>query len=417
MNKAPPPQRGAVLILFAVLLPILLGFAALAMDVAFVVMTKARMQNAADAAALAGASGLLAGDNLANARLTALNLANLNGYTADASTVVTISNPPGANPNGTTPTFAADTTYVRATIVQTVDTYFAKILGFSTIALTATAVAAPGNLALPCMMSMASNLSGALTITGNGTIVANNCNIVVNSTSPTAMRITGNVSVTASAINVVGGYTKTGNGTISTVTTNAPVLADPFASIPKPSFTSCTYTSFFRTGNGAITLNPGTYCDGITITGNHSVAFNPGLYLVYGGGILLTGNISPISGTGVTIYNSGNGTSYPYGDITITGNTTVNLAAPTTGIYSGMLMMQDPANTRDATFTGNSGSTYLGNLYFPRAGLTLTGNVSTTIPMGAVVAEDIFITGNTSFSLTNTYGNSSTTGKKINLYQ
>jgi hypothetical protein len=38
---------------------------------------------------------------------------------------------------------------MRATIVQTADTYFAKIWGFSTIALTATAVAAPGNLALP----------------------------------------------------------------------------------------------------------------------------------------------------------------------------------------------------------------------------------------------------------------------------
>jgi hypothetical protein len=37
--------------------------------------------------------------------------------------------------------------------------------------------------------------------------------------------------------------------------------------------------------------------------------------------------------------------------------------------------------------------------------------------MGAVVADDITITGNTSFSLTNTYSNSSTTGKKINLYQ
>jgi Flp pilus assembly protein TadG len=149
MSKKAPPQRGAVLILFAVLLPILLGFAALAVDVAFVVMTKARMQNAADAAALAGASGLLAGETTASARLTALNLANLNGYTADAFTVVTISNPPGANPNGTTPTFAADATYVRATIVQTVGTYFAKTWGFSTIALTATAVAAPGNLALP----------------------------------------------------------------------------------------------------------------------------------------------------------------------------------------------------------------------------------------------------------------------------
>jgi len=51
-------QRGAVAILFVLCLPVLLGFAALAVDLARLNLTKVELQNAADAAALAGAHSL-----------------------------------------------------------------------------------------------------------------------------------------------------------------------------------------------------------------------------------------------------------------------------------------------------------------------------------------------------------------------
>lgn len=51
-------QRGVVVIWFALLLPVLLGFAALAVDLARLGTVKAELQNAADAAALGGARSL-----------------------------------------------------------------------------------------------------------------------------------------------------------------------------------------------------------------------------------------------------------------------------------------------------------------------------------------------------------------------
>jgi len=51
-------QRGAVAILFVLCLPVLLGFAALAVDLARLQLVKIELQNAADAAALAGARSL-----------------------------------------------------------------------------------------------------------------------------------------------------------------------------------------------------------------------------------------------------------------------------------------------------------------------------------------------------------------------
>ncbi|TCD47266.1 hypothetical protein E0L29_09050 [Chlorobium sp. N1] len=51
-------QRGSAALLFALFLPVLLGFAALAVDLARVQLTRIELQNAADAAAMAGARSL-----------------------------------------------------------------------------------------------------------------------------------------------------------------------------------------------------------------------------------------------------------------------------------------------------------------------------------------------------------------------
>ncbi len=55
INKELHGQRGVVLILFALLLPVLFGFMALAIDLARINLSRIELQNAADAAALAGA--------------------------------------------------------------------------------------------------------------------------------------------------------------------------------------------------------------------------------------------------------------------------------------------------------------------------------------------------------------------------
>src|SRR5665648_735652 len=52
-------QDGAMAILFALLLPVLIGFAGLAVDIGHMYVVKGQLQNAADAGALAGARGLV----------------------------------------------------------------------------------------------------------------------------------------------------------------------------------------------------------------------------------------------------------------------------------------------------------------------------------------------------------------------
>src|SRR5512145_507860 len=61
-NRTLRAQRGSVMIFIAVSLAACLAFAVLAIDVGAIFVTRVQLQNAADAAALAGASALLNAD-------------------------------------------------------------------------------------------------------------------------------------------------------------------------------------------------------------------------------------------------------------------------------------------------------------------------------------------------------------------
>lgn len=409
------PQSGVVAIVVAVLLPLLVGFLALAVDVGYLLLTRNKMQISADAAALVAAGSLAHGQNINTANALALAATAANGFTNGIqTTLVTIAIPPGG-----AGTFANDPTYARVTVSQTTLTFFASIFGVASALTSATAVSGPAGAGNPCMLTLGSSGSGALSVVGNSTVIASNCGIFVNSNSPSAIQLTGNVSLTAGSISVLGGISKNGNVDTSPVTTGAPASINPFLNFPAPAFTSCTFTNFSRSGNGNIDLTPGTYCGGINITGNHTVSLSSGMYVLYGGGFNVSGNISPISGAGVTIYNSGSGISGPnaYSGLNLNGNVVMQLSAPLTGSYAGMLFMQNPLNTQASSIVGNSGSTFAGNLYFPQSQLNLTGNSGTSIPMGSVVAQKVSLTGNSNLSMTNIYGSSGSTGIRMGLYQ
>jgi len=292
------------------------------------------------------------------------------------------------------------------------------IFGMTQTSTAATAVAGPSGSSLPCMLTLASSSAGALVVQGNALVNANTCGIYVNSSNLSAMQVSGNVTLTARTIQVVGDYKATGNVTITPIPTiGAAATPNPFAALPMPIFSGCTFTHFSRSGNGSLTLTPGTYCGGIKLTGNYAVNFDPGMYVLYGGGLNFSGNISPVRGAGVSFYNTGNSSNYPYSALNLAGNISLNLAAPTTGTYSGMLFMQDPLNTLSASLFGNAGALLAGNLYFPKNKLTLTGNTGTDIPIGTVVALKVSVQGNTKFSMTNAYGSGAGGNLRSGLYK
>lgn len=126
MSRRRSRERGAVTIWVVLTLVVLIGFVALTTDYGLLVLNRRSLQNATDAAALAGARDLLsfAGDTAAaeKANDTALNVAAANGLGQGLDDVaVTIDNSGGTSSSGKPFT-------IEVTARRTVATPFAKVM-------------------------------------------------------------------------------------------------------------------------------------------------------------------------------------------------------------------------------------------------------------------------------------------------
>jgi hypothetical protein len=101
-------------------------------------------------------------------------------------------------------------------------------------------------------------------------------------------------------------------------------------------------------------MNAGTY---VLKTAPRSNPTNYGLTVDLG---------TTVTGTGVTFYNSAGPIQFNFSSFTFGG---VNLVAPTSGTYEGMLFFQPSSNTTQANIIGSSSfNTVLqGTYYFPGA--------------------------------------------------
>jgi parallel beta-helix repeat protein len=293
---------------------------------------------------------------------TDLGTAALSGGTATLTTSAL-----NAGPHVITATYGGDGTFLGtvATLTQTVT---------------------------PSILVLNPTASGALSLSGSSSIAIPG-NLVVDSSSPTALTETGHASVTAASIRVVGGVSLSGSATLTpTATTGVAAVADPLAGLTGPSTTGLTNYGAVSYTNGAHTLSPGIYTS-IKASGTASLTLSPGVYLIEGGGVTVTGSAS-VSGTGVTLYNTSS--NYPsntgsYGGITLSGNGTFSLTAPTGGPYAGVVLFQARANTRAISLSGGAAAGLGGTVYAPAALLFLGGNASVN---GALVVNQLSLTGN-----------------------
>lgn len=123
-------EQGQAMVMAAFAMVVILGFAAFAVDIGHIAVQKSDLQNAADAAALAGVAEM---PSSANAVSTAVNYAKLNGMVV-ATNNVTLD---GEKVNAT----SIGTKQLRVECSRQVDYYFASVLGFESKVVTAVAVA------------------------------------------------------------------------------------------------------------------------------------------------------------------------------------------------------------------------------------------------------------------------------------
>jgi hypothetical protein len=149
--------------------------------------------------------------------------------------------------------------------------------------------------------------------------------------------------------------------------TGAAVVADPLLGVDEPAFEACDFNNY--AASGTVTLQPGTYCNGIRLNNNARVTLASGNYLIYGGGIDARTN-SRLSGTDVTIFILRNG------NIAINSSAIVNLAAPTAGSHAGFVIFESRAVVLGAASHSipiAATGMLEGVVYTPRSALRING--------------------------------------------
>lgn len=351
---------------------------------------RSTMQDALDAAVLAGAAHGGDADDRAAAARSFFN-ANRNPIIRDAEAQ-----------------FEAEGRFVTGMGSMTMPTVFAVLFGRETIEISADARAERSSMSV-CLLGLNGLDNGAFDINGNPDLQAPDCAVHANSGSGRAMTQEGNAPAKAGLFSVRGGART--NGFSPTPRVGQEVVADPYAHLPFMQHEVCDE----RRSKGLVvradvTLQPGTYCGGINITGSGvKVTMAPGEYVMVNGSLLVNGNAT-LEGREVVVGFTGSDAT-----LRVWGNGSVDLTSPTSGTYANMQFFQDRDDARGrgawVSIGGNGGPT-LGNdqsklsidgaAYFPTQNFWVYGAAQVEInsPGLAVVADKIWFQGSAKIEVT-----------------
>jgi len=259
-----------------------------------------------------------------------------------------------------------------------------------------------------CVLALgSSNQQGALTVSGaSNSVTMTGCTLGTNSTNNKAIKNqTGTMS--ADCIYSAGGVQGTPTTTAcSGALTNQPTVTDPFEeAVTKPTdadFDNCATDggSFSLSGNKATgTISEAVYCSISMSANNGTLTMSSGTYYIDRGDFRVTSG-GTVSATGVVIVFGDSTGSNDCGGLTISGSSSVNITAPTSGNFVGIAFYRSSScdANDDFKFTGSTASAIEGAVYNPSGDVSMTGT-------GAISGNCLQVIGDkVTFSGTSTLG-------------
>jgi len=273
---------------------------------------------------------------------------------------------------------------------------FTAIWSTSPFPITARAVAVGGG-GVGCMLALNKTAAGAVTVQGSAKVTLKNCSLYDNSNSGSALTVGGSGSLSAYTVGVVGGTSGNGISATNGIRTGVAAATDPYASTSFGSFSGCKEHNF--KANKSVTIDPGVYCSGISVTAGATLTLNPGVYYIDRGDLSVVGNAT-ITGTGVTlVFTSSTGSDWA--TASIGSNAVVNLTAPTSGATAGIVLFADRNMPSGTAFklTGGGTQTFGGAIYVPKAALEFVGGYESGQGCTQVIADTISFAGNSNVTL------------------
>jgi hypothetical protein len=413
-------RAGTVAVAACICLVTLLSVLALSLDGGLLLDKRRKTQAAADAAALAAASELYRSwfsnkglDNGPRSGYTgpaagtiaafAKEVAKANGFEDGQNGVtVEVHIPPTSGP------FANSYGHVEVKISATQPRYFSQVFGSDTaVPVGARAVARGRDSTIDNgIIVLNPTVKGSFQTSGGGAVtVGGSAGVIVDSNHAEAMIANGGGSVAAPYYDVTGvdGWETPGGGTFAgTIHSGVEPTPDPLRNVPQPDPSTLVVRSTKKLTHSSannLTLQPGVYIGGISMTGKGSITLNPGIYYMQGGGFSVSGQGS-LTGSGVLIYNDPQSNSDV---VNLAGQGAITLSPPMSGPYQGMLLFQSRTATiqPDVSVSG-SGTAPMrisGTFYAPRALLKVTGNGTQDTIGSQYISDTLALGGNGTFKV------------------
>ncbi|HEU5481556.1 MAG TPA: hypothetical protein VFU80_00475, partial [Sphingomicrobium sp.] len=270
-----------------------------------------------------------------------------------------------------------------------------KRLGFSSLFLDTpptietTATAALVDEGEYCVVALAP--TGSALLIGGSSNTNMGCGAISNSQDPTqSVGINGNAhNFIADPVAGVGGISSTINGSPNVLPYQV-AMQDPFAGLSTSVPSGMTCQNFQQhLDNQTNTLSPGCYSN--FNAGNGTYTLSPGTYYLNNTNLSLSGQ-TRLVGNGVTIILTGTDP----GSLTMNGNSSMDLTAPTTGDYANIVIIQSPNADygNNNTINGDNSTALDGAVYFPHGDVTLTGSTTQAFQCAMLVGYTVEFTGN-----------------------
>jgi Flp pilus assembly protein TadG len=389
-------KRGSVAVQIALMAIVIMGFVSLATEVGYLLLVQREMQSAADSAAVSGATALTRGTP-SNYQVEAQAVASASGFTNGSSgTSVTVSSPPADG------SYVGVTGAVEVVISRPQTVSLMSLFGQSSINVGVRGVATVGT-GTGCALQLISGASVGVSVSNGATLNLTQCGLGSNSTSSTALSMTGGAVVNAQTVTVVGGASLANGSTVnpsSALKTAQPSISDPYASVAIPTYSGCsngTGKSYGHSGSGVQTLSPGVWCNGVSFTNDAQISLNPGVYIVNQGNFNVGGAVT-MTGVGVTIVLTSS-TGSNYATVTIGNGASVTLSAPTSGATTGLVFFGDrnASSSNTNNFSGGSTLDLNGVIYFPSQLVIFSNGTSNPSGCTELIAGLMQFTGGATF--------------------
>ena len=425
-------ERGQALVLIALAAIVLFGFAGLAIDGSAKFSDRRHAQNAADTAALAAAlakvnaqkAGLSSSAVQSALALAALNRATSNSYDNNLVTnTVDVYNPPHSGYYSNCSDVHYDCNdYIQVIITSNIDTYFARVIGFTQLhnrveATAKTTTYNPNfNFGGNAIVALSPTGGGCSLIAGgSSTTTVNGGGLYSNSDSSSCSfkqaGCAGTVTVNggSGSLTTVGGMnlvTSCATNIQASLVTGAKQLPfPPLIDLPEPA--ECSTAGGKSNPNSSTTLLTPGYFAALPGSGNtwkSNIVLTPGIYCI-GTQMKLTGSdsislsVTPFgTGSGVFIYFKAGGDATP---ISLQGGD-VQLWAQTSGTYKNYLMYVAPNYSGSSTsciINGSSGQKLRGTIYAPYCNMRINGTSGSGFE-SQLIGYTVDMSGNSNVTLT-----------------